>query len=169
PAAAGWTPADLTALVNEWLGTGHRIPDNPARPIALLGSLLAWYTAHNTLSARPAALDEAREAQQRVTAQARARTAARERVDYAAARARGKAAATGPGRAAAFAALAAAQRAAAARRTATVASSAAASWPPLPSTDAGKLSAPLSRRCDGSGGNGHHVAFGSVASPSAKL
>ncbi|WP_306249093.1 helix-turn-helix domain-containing protein [Mycobacterium sp. TY815] len=132
PAAAGWTPADLTALVNEWLGTGHCIPDNPARPIALLGSLLAWYTAHNTLSARPAALDEAREAQQRAAAQARARTAARERADYAAARARGKAAATGPGRVAAFAALADAQRAAAARRTATVASSAAASWPPLP-------------------------------------
>ncbi|WP_244892689.1 helix-turn-helix domain-containing protein [Mycobacterium asiaticum] len=132
PAAAGWTPRDLTALVDEWLGTGHFIPDNPPRPIALLGSLLAWYTAHNTLSARPAALDEAREAQQRATAQARARTAARERADYAAARARGKAAATGPGRAAAFAALAVAQRATAARRTATVASSAAASWPPLP-------------------------------------
>ncbi|MFQ2845620.1 helix-turn-helix domain-containing protein [Mycobacterium gordonae] len=135
PAAAGWTPRDLTALVSEWLGIGRCIPDNPPRPIALLGSLLAWHTAHNTLTARPTALDEAREAHERAAAQARARTAARERAEHAAGRARGQAAATGPGRAAAFAALALAQRATAARRAASTASTAhsAASWPTSPS------------------------------------
>lgn len=99
PAAAGWTPRDLNALVSDWLGAGHRIPDAPPRPIALLGTLLAWHSAHNTLADRPAALDEAREAHERVAAQTRARTAARERAEHAAARARGQAAATGPGRA----------------------------------------------------------------------
>ena len=53
PAAAGWTPRDLNALVSDWLGAGHRIPDAPPRPIALLGTLLTWHTAHNTL-AQPA-------------------------------------------------------------------------------------------------------------------
>ncbi|GLD33470.1 helix-turn-helix domain-containing protein [Mycobacterium kiyosense] len=99
PAAAGWTPRDLNALVSDWLGAGHRIPDAPPRPIALLGTLLAWHSAHNILADRPAALDEAREAHERVAAQTRARTAARERAEHAAARARGQAAATGPGRA----------------------------------------------------------------------
>ena len=99
PAAAGWTPRDLNALVSDWLGAGHRIPDAPPRPIALLGTLLAWHSAHNTLADRPAALDEAREAHERVAAERRARTAARERAEHAAARVRGQAAATGPGRA----------------------------------------------------------------------
>lgn len=128
PAAAGWTPRDLTALVSDWLGAGHRIPDIPPRPIALLGTLLAWHSAHNTLADRPAALDEAREAHERAAAQTRARTAARtaarERAEHAAARTRGQAAATGPGRAAAFAELAAARRRVASRRTAIAAADA---------------------------------------------
>jgi len=121
PAAAGWTPRDLTALVSDWLGAGHRIPDIPPRPIALLGTLLAWHSAHNTLADRPAALDEAREAHERAAAQTQARTTARERAEHAAARTRGQAAATGPGRAAAFAELAAARRRVASRRTAIAA------------------------------------------------
>ncbi len=107
PAAAGWTPNDLTMLVRDWLATGHWIPDNPARPIALLGTLLAWHTSHNTLADRPAALDDAREAETAAQA-ARQRIAAQEaHREYLIARAIGKAAATGPGRNAAFAALAA--------------------------------------------------------------
>jgi hypothetical protein len=122
PAAAGWTPRDLNALVSDWLGAGHRIPDAPPRPIALLGTLLAWHSAHNTLADRPAALDEAREAHER-TARAAARQIARE-ADHDAhckGRAAGRAAATGPGRAAVFAELAYARRRAATRRTATAA------------------------------------------------
>jgi len=107
PATAGWTPNDLTMLVRDWLATGHWIPDNPTRPIALLGTLLAWHTSHNTLADRPAALDDAREAE--IAAQAaRQRIAAQEaHREHLIARAIGKAAATGPGRNAAFAALAA--------------------------------------------------------------
>ncbi len=117
PAAAGWTPADLTALVADWLGTGHWIPNAPARPIALLGTLLAWHTSHNSLSDRPAALDEAREAQARAAEQARAAAAKQARREHAEGRERGKAAATGPGRAAAFEALAVARQRAVHRRT----------------------------------------------------
>ncbi len=61
PAAAGWTPQDLNQLIRDWLA-GHTIPNTPPRPIALLGTLLAWHTAHNTLHDRPAAADEARQA-----------------------------------------------------------------------------------------------------------
>ena len=121
PAAAGWTPRDLNALVSDWLGAGHRIPDAPPRPIALLGTLLAWHNAHNTLANRPAALDDAR------AAHAEAARAARPRAGEDAHRAhlRGRAAAqvavTGAGRAAVAAEIAAARRRAAARRTASAA------------------------------------------------
>lgn len=126
PAAAGWTPADLTALVRDWLGTGHWVPDTPARPIALLGTMLAWHTSHNSLEDRPAALDEAREAAARAAEHARVAAAKQERREHAAGRARGKAAATGTARNAAFEALAAAQRRAAHRRTAQAAAEHAA-------------------------------------------
>lgn len=110
PATAGWTPQDLNALVADWVGTGHRIPDSPTRPISLLGTLLAWHTSHNSLADRPAALEEAREAQAAAEA-ARQRAAARAaHREHLLARAIGKAAATGPGRNAAFAALSAARR-----------------------------------------------------------
>ncbi|WP_459958423.1 helix-turn-helix domain-containing protein, partial [Mycobacterium avium] len=59
PAAAGWTPRDLTQLVTDWLGVGRRIPDNPVRPIGLLGAILAWHGADN-LGDRPAAARRAR-------------------------------------------------------------------------------------------------------------
>ncbi|MEE6140479.1 helix-turn-helix domain-containing protein [Mycobacterium sp. 050128] len=117
PAAAGWTPRDLNQLITDWLGVGRRIPDSPARPIGLLGAILAWHGADN-LADRPAALDQAREAQARLTAEQRrnAETAATHRA-YVAGRAVGKTAQSGPGRAEAFAALSAARHRSAARRT----------------------------------------------------
>ena len=71
PAAAGWTHHDLNALVQDWLGTGRRIPNNPRRPIALLGTLLAWHTSHNSIHTRPAALDQARRDAELAAAQTR--------------------------------------------------------------------------------------------------
>jgi len=121
PAAAGWTPRDLTALVSDWLGAGHRIPDIPPRPIALLGTLLTWHTAHNTLAHRPAALDEAREAHERIARAARQSAREADHQAHRKGRAAGRAAATGPGRAAVFAELAYARHRAATRRTATAA------------------------------------------------
>lgn len=44
--------------------------EHPARPIGLLGAILAWHGADN-LAERPAALDEAREAAARAQAQER--------------------------------------------------------------------------------------------------
>ncbi|GAB4686162.1 hypothetical protein MOKP106_42570 [Mycobacterium avium subsp. hominissuis] len=104
PAAAGWTPRDLNQLVTDWLGVGRRIPDSPARPIGLLGAILAWHGLDN-LAERPAALDEAREAHARAAQQQRrAASAASCRAD-AAARVAGRAALSGPGHAEARAAL----------------------------------------------------------------
>lgn len=121
PAAAGWTPADLTALVRDWLGTGHWVPDVPARPIALLGTMLAWHTSHNSLDDRPAALDEAREAEELAAARRRVRDQFRARDEYATARATAQAALDGPGHAAARQAVAEAVRRAARKRTVVVA------------------------------------------------
>lgn len=121
PAAAGWTPADLTALVRDWLGTGHWVPDTPARPIALLGTMLAWHSSHNSLDDRPAALDEAREAEELAAARRRVRDQFRARDEYAAARATAQAALDGPGHAAARQAVAEAVRRAARKRTVIVA------------------------------------------------
>ncbi|WP_308012177.1 helix-turn-helix domain-containing protein [Mycobacterium intracellulare] len=121
PAAAGWTPRDLNQLITDWLGVGRRIPDTPARPIGLLGAILAWHGADN-LADRPAALDEAREAQARAAAeQTRSADSAASHRAHGAGRAVGKAAQAGPGRAEAFAALSAARRRSAGRRTAEAA------------------------------------------------
>ena len=59
PARAAWTADDLNAAVNEWLASGHHIPDRPPRPIGLVGAILAAYTAHNDLAVRPMAYAEA--------------------------------------------------------------------------------------------------------------
>lgn len=121
PAAAGWTPRDLNQLITDWLGVGRRISDAPARPIGLLGAILAWHGADN-LAERPAALDEAREAQARLADELalRAERAESHRA-YVAGRTVGKTAQAGPGRAQAFAALSAARRRSAVRRTAEAA------------------------------------------------
>lgn len=71
PARHGWTARDLTQLVTDWLGvTGRTIPDNPYRPIGLLGAILAWHGPEN-LDDRPAAAEEAREAAEVAAAAAR--------------------------------------------------------------------------------------------------
>uniref|UniRef100_UPI0009FEF307 helix-turn-helix domain-containing protein n=2 Tax=Mycobacteriaceae TaxID=1762 RepID=UPI0009FEF307 len=90
PAAAGWTPRDLNQLVTDWLGVGRRIPDSPARPIGLLGAILAWHGADN-LADRPAALDEAREAQARAAEERRRAQSAAEHRAHLAGRAAGQA------------------------------------------------------------------------------
>lgn len=70
PAKHGWTSRDVNQLLTDWVGTGHWIPENPHKPIGLLGAILA---AHGNLEDRPAALDIARE--QEELAQARERLA----------------------------------------------------------------------------------------------
>ena len=122
PARAGWTANDLNMLVGDWLGTGHRIPDTPHKPIGLLGAILRWHTTHNTLDVRPAALDDAREADERETA-----SQAPESDDDAQGSARPEPAALdSPGRAAAMAEAARLAQQAARRRTETAAADAAA-------------------------------------------
>nr|WP_244604094.1 helix-turn-helix domain-containing protein [Mycobacterium attenuatum] len=120
PAAAGWTPRDLNQLITDWLGVGRRIPDSPARPIGLLGAILAWHGTDN-LADRPAALDEAREAQARRVEQAGRAASAAAHDAHLAARAAAQLAQRGPGRAEAFAALSAARHRSAQRRTAQAA------------------------------------------------
>jgi hypothetical protein len=109
PARHGWTPDDLNVVVSDWLGTGHRIPDNPHKPIGLLGAILAW---HANLDARPAALDDAREAAE-LSAE---RWSHAESAEHRRAREIGKAALSGSGRAAVREALAAVVERAARRR-----------------------------------------------------
>jgi hypothetical protein len=102
PARHGWTPRDVNTLIRDWVGTGHWLPDNPHKPIGLLGAMLA---AHGDLNNRPSAYDVAREdaelaaARARITAQLAARDADRQ------AREAGRAALSGPGRQAATRAL----------------------------------------------------------------
>jgi hypothetical protein len=102
PAAAGWTARDLTQLVRDWLGTGHRIPDSPDRPIGLIGAILAWHISHNSLLDRPAAADEAREAAELAARDRRMAAAAVQHAAHTAGRAVGRAARTGEGHAAAM-------------------------------------------------------------------
>jgi len=47
------------ALITDWIGVGHWLPESPYKPIGLLGAILAW---HANLAERPAAVDMAREA-----------------------------------------------------------------------------------------------------------
>ncbi|WP_367880558.1 hypothetical protein [Mycobacterium avium] len=120
PAAAGWTPRDLNQLITDWLGVGHWIPDTPHKPIGLLGAILAWHGPEN-LAERPAALDEAREAQARAANEQLRRAESATHRAHLAGRAAAQAAQSGPGRAEAFAALAAARQRSAQRRTAQAA------------------------------------------------
>lgn len=98
PARHDWTPRDINTLIGEWVSTGHWLPEDPHKPIGLLGAMLA---AHGDLNNRPSAHEMAREAEElaqaraRVTAQLAAREANR------AAREAGRAALSGPGRQAA--------------------------------------------------------------------
>lgn len=110
PAQAGWTAEDLNAAVSDWLIGGHRIPDTPARPIGLMGAILAAYTAHNDLTVRPTAYAAAAAAAAAAERAAQERQRAAERHAFAEAREVGRQALQGPGRAQVAAALAAIKR-----------------------------------------------------------
>jgi hypothetical protein len=102
PARHGWTPRDVNTLIRDWVGTGHWLPEDPHKPIGLLGAMLA---AHGDLDNRPSAHEVAREHEE--LAQARARVAAQlaARDDHRQAREAGRAALSGPGHQAAREAL----------------------------------------------------------------
>ncbi|AOS92628.2 helix-turn-helix domain-containing protein [Mycobacterium intracellulare subsp. chimaera] len=145
PAAHGWSPRDLNALIGDWAGvSGRRIPDAPHKPIGLLGAMLAWH-GRERLEERPAALDEAREAVERAAEEAHlAAHEAREAVERAA-HAAGRAALGSAGHTAARAIAAEAARAAARKRARAAAhdaarvaaAAAAARTPPLRSEPRG--------------------------------
>ena len=99
----GWTPRDLNQLITDWIGTGHWIPDDPHKPIGLLGGILA---AHGNPQERPSALDEARELAELAAARERRAQQLAERDANRAAREAGRAALSGAGREAARRALA---------------------------------------------------------------
>jgi hypothetical protein len=98
----GWTPRDINALITDWLVTGHWIPEQPHKPIGLLGAILA---EHGNLQDRPAAADEARELAELAAARTRLAQQLAERDANRAAREAGRAALSGPGREAARQAL----------------------------------------------------------------
>lgn len=125
PAVHGWTPRDINQLITDWVRTGgHWIPDNPHKPIGLLGAILAWHGREN-LADRPAAADEAREAAELAAEQKRKAANALERAQHEQARRAAQAAAHGPGRNAARAQAAAIARRGLKRRTAAAAREAA--------------------------------------------
>jgi hypothetical protein len=103
PAQHGWTPRDVNQLITDWIGTGHWIPEDPHKPIGLLGAILA---AHGNLQERPSALDEARELAELAAAREHRAQQLAERDAHRAAREAGRAALSGPGREAARQALA---------------------------------------------------------------
>lgn len=102
PARHCWTPRDVNTLIRDWVATGHWVPEDPHKPIGLLGAML---TAHGDLANRPSAYEVARESEE--LAQARARVAAQlaERDEHRRAREAGRAALSGPGHRAAREAL----------------------------------------------------------------
>ena len=118
PARQHWAARDVNALVRDWIGVNGPLPDQPHRPIGLLGAMLTW---HGDLTARPAALDDAREAEELAAARARMRAQHAEHARTAAARAVGRAAVGGTGHTAAREVAAAIAARALARRTHTVA------------------------------------------------
>jgi hypothetical protein len=102
PAQHGWTPRDVNQLITDWVGTGHWVPEDPHKPIGLLGAILA---AHGNLQERPSALDEARERAELAAVRERMAQQRAERDANRAAREAGRAALSGPGREAARRAL----------------------------------------------------------------
>jgi hypothetical protein len=68
PARHGWTPRDVNTLISDWVGTGHWLPENPHKPIGLLGAILA---THGDLTNRPSAHEVAREQEELATERAR--------------------------------------------------------------------------------------------------
>ena len=98
PARHGWVPRDVSQLIADWIGVRGWVPDDPHKPIGLLGAMLAW---HGDLTERPAAVDMAREAAELAAARARVAAQLADRDRAGAARAAGRAALGGAGHAAA--------------------------------------------------------------------
>jgi hypothetical protein len=96
PARHGWTPKDLNQLITDWLATGHSIPDNPHKPIGLLGAIL---TSHGGLDERPTAADEARVREELAQRRLQRALVRAERRLHQQARDAGRAALDGPGHA----------------------------------------------------------------------
>jgi hypothetical protein len=98
PETHNWTPRDVNQLITDYIGVGNWVPDSPHKPAGLLGHILKW---HGNLDERPAALDEAREAEQLAADRARIARNAADLEKHRRAREAGRAALNGPGRAAA--------------------------------------------------------------------
>jgi hypothetical protein len=109
----GWTARDVNALITDWVGTGHWLPESPHKPIGLLGAMLA---AHGDLNNRPSAYDVARELEELALARARVAEQIAASETNRKAREAGRAALSGPGREAARQALAEIQERARRRR-----------------------------------------------------
>ncbi len=118
-----WSPRDLNQLLRDYVGAGKWIPETPHRPIGLLGAVLAW---HGNLAERPAALEEAREAEELAAIRARITDEQDALRQAQRARAEAQAARGGAGHTAAMAAAREAAARAAARRTEQVARETAA-------------------------------------------
>lgn len=118
----GWSARDLNALIRDFAGARWLAP-NPHKPIALLGAILKW---HGDPRVRPAAADEAREAQELAAVRARLADDDNERKHNQAKREQGIAALVGPGRAEAMRLAAEATRRSLQRRTQQVAREVAA-------------------------------------------
>ncbi|WP_018604229.1 helix-turn-helix domain-containing protein [Mycobacterium sp. 155] len=99
----GWTARDVNQLISDYSAAGNWVPDSPYKPAGLLGHMLRW---HDNLDERPAALDEAREAEELAAQRARIARNAAESAAHQRAREQGRAALDGPGHAAARQALA---------------------------------------------------------------
>ena len=92
----------MNQLITDYIGVGNWVPDRPHKPVGLLGAILR---SHANLEDRPAALDEAREAEALAADRARIARQLAEREAHQRARELGKAALDGPGHAAARQAL----------------------------------------------------------------
>lgn len=109
----GWSARDVNQLIRDFAGA-RWLANDPRKPIALLGAMLKW---HGDLGVRPAAAEEAREAQELAAVRARMRADQQLRSHNESARVRAVAALAGPGRAEALRVAAAAAARHATRRT----------------------------------------------------
>jgi len=94
PARHGWTPRDVNQLITDWIAPATWIPEDPHKPIVLLGAILA---AHGNLQERPSALDDARELAELAAARERRAQQLAESDAHRAAREAGRAALSGAG------------------------------------------------------------------------
>jgi hypothetical protein len=122
PARHGWVSRDVNQLIRDWIGVRGWLPDDPHKPIGLLGAMLAW---HGDLAERPAAADMAREAAEFAAHRVQLAAQLAGRTEAAHARAVGRAALDSPGHAAARRIAAEAADRAVRRRTSAAAAEAA--------------------------------------------